>query len=105
MGRAVLALTLSGALAVSLSVRSGQTAVPLAVTISRLQMVAPGRVGFEVTIAGLRPELTDAHHRGNGDRGGARDPRAAGAGAGRPDPRCDRPAGGADSSRGRRVRG
>ena len=58
MGRAVLALTLSGALAVSLSVRSGQTAVPLAVTISRLQMVAPGRVGFEVTIAGLRPELT-----------------------------------------------
>jgi hypothetical protein len=63
MRRAFLALILSGAVAATLCVRSGQTAVPLAVTISRLQMVAPGRVGFDVTrfdvtIAGLRPELT-----------------------------------------------
>src|ERR1700736_5486295 len=67
MGRAVLALTLSGAPAVSLSVRSGQTAVPLAVTISRLQMVAPRRVGFEVTIAGLRSELTPTIDEGWGE--------------------------------------
>ena len=46
MRRAFLALILSGAVAASLGVRSGQTAVPLAATISRLQMVAPGRVGL-----------------------------------------------------------
>jgi hypothetical protein len=60
MRRAVLALTLSGAFAASLCAGSGHAAVPLAVTISRLQMVAPGRVGFEIRIEGLRPELAPA---------------------------------------------
>ncbi len=55
--RATLALALSAALAGSLFVSNGQAAVPLAVSISSLQMVAPGRVGVDVAIAGLRPEL------------------------------------------------
>src|SRR5207245_42774 len=50
-------LVLSATLAASLGVSPGRAAAPLAVTISRPQMAAPGRVGIVVTIAGLQPEL------------------------------------------------
>jgi pimeloyl-ACP methyl ester carboxylesterase len=55
--RAILSLGLSAALAVSPFVERGQAQVPLAVRISGLQMIAPGRVGVDVTITGLQPEL------------------------------------------------
>ena len=58
MHRAFLTLILSAVLTASLCVGPGQAAVPLAVTISRPRMIAPGLVGFITTIAGLRPELT-----------------------------------------------
>lgn len=58
MRRAFLALILSGVLVALSCVGSGRAAVPLAVTISGQQMVAPGRVGFNVTIVGLQPDLT-----------------------------------------------
>ena len=58
MRRAFLTLILSAVLTASLCVGPGQAEVPLAVTISRPRMIAPGLVGFIVTIAGLRPELT-----------------------------------------------
>ena len=55
--KAFLVLGVSAALAVLTCAGAGQAAVPLAVTISSPQMVAPGKVGFEVAITGLRPEL------------------------------------------------
>jgi len=57
MRRAIFSIALSAALAASLFAANGQAAVPLAVSISRLQMVAPGRVGFDVAIAGFQPGL------------------------------------------------
>jgi hypothetical protein len=57
MRRAFLTLILTAVLAASLCVESGRAAVSLAATISRPRMIAPGLVGFIVTIAGLRPEL------------------------------------------------
>src|SRR5438034_2833239 len=59
MRRAFLTPTVIGALAASLCVGSGQAAIPaeLEVTISQLQIVGPGRVGFDVAIAGLRSDL------------------------------------------------
>ena len=55
--RAVLTLILNVVFASSLFANHGQAAVPLAVSLSSLQMGAPGRVGFDVVISGLRPEL------------------------------------------------
>ncbi|HET9000667.1 MAG TPA: hypothetical protein VFP86_13575 [bacterium] len=57
MWRLLFSIALSGGLAASLYAANGQAAVPLAVTISRLQMIASGRVGFNVAIAGFQPEL------------------------------------------------
>ena len=57
MRRIVLTVILGAALVASLCVGSGQADVPLAVTISPPQMIAPGRVAFNMAIAGLRPEL------------------------------------------------
>ena len=53
----LLTLVLNVVLASSLFATHGQAAVPLAVSLSSLRMVAPGRVGFDVVITGLRPEL------------------------------------------------
>ena len=56
MRRALLFLVLSAVLAASSCVSHGQAAVPLGVRIPRIQMAAPGRVRFDVTITGLQPE-------------------------------------------------
>ncbi len=55
--RAIVSLGLSAALAASLFVERGRAEVPFAVRISGLQMIAPGRVGVDVAITGLQPEL------------------------------------------------
>src|SRR5262249_21790062 len=54
---AVLSAALSLALMASLFAVHVQGAVPLAAQISRLEMVAPGRVRVDVAVAGLQPAL------------------------------------------------
>src|SRR3989442_1150570 len=57
MRNAILSLALSGIFVTSAGAPRGEPAVPLTVEISGLQMIARGRVGVVVTIAGLRPDL------------------------------------------------
>ena len=57
MQRAVLSATLSLALVASLFAVHVQGAVPLAARVSRLEMVAPGRVRVDVAVDGLQPAL------------------------------------------------
>src|SRR2546427_7241582 len=57
MRNAILSLALSGIFVTSAGAPPGEAAVPLTVEISGLQMIARGRVGVVVTIAGLRPDL------------------------------------------------
>jgi len=53
----VLSLALCAALAASLPVTRGQAAVPVSVRLSALQLIGPGRLRVDATIAGLQPDL------------------------------------------------
>jgi hypothetical protein len=57
MQRAVLSATLSLTLMASVFAVHVQGAVPLTARVSRLEMVAPGRVRADVTVDGLQPAL------------------------------------------------
>ncbi len=57
MRRAILPMALSVLLAASLFVTRGQAAIPIIVSLSRLQWVAPAQARVDVTITGLQSVL------------------------------------------------